>query len=225
MNRQIRQLAGGLMFCYVLLFVALNYWQVGRQEELNAKFDNTRAIRREFESPRGPIVTIDGVTVAESVENPEGSQFRYQRVYPTGELFGHITGYYTFAFGSTGVERTENDVLTGGTAQQQIRALPDIVTGRNRDDSGPVRLALRSDLQEVAKEALGDRQGSVVVLEPKTGAIKAMWSYPASTRTSSPTRTSRRRAPSSRSSRTSRAIRCSPTPTSSGTCRARRSRC
>jgi penicillin-binding protein A len=177
-NRQIRQLAGGLMVCYALLFVALNYWQVGRQEELNAKFDNTRAIRREFESPRGPIVTIDGVTVAESIENPEGSQFKYQRVYPTGELFGHITGYYTFAFGSTGVERTENDVLTGGTAQQQIRALPDIVTGRNRDDSGSVRLSLRSDLQEVAKEALGDRQGSVVVLEPKTGAIKAMWSYP-----------------------------------------------
>ena len=50
---------------------------------------------------------------AESVENPEGSQFRFQRVYPTGELFGHITGYYTFAFGSTGVERTQNDVLTG----------------------------------------------------------------------------------------------------------------
>ena len=49
MNRQIRQLAGGLMACYVALFVTLNYWQVGRKEELNARIDNTRAIRREFE--------------------------------------------------------------------------------------------------------------------------------------------------------------------------------
>ena len=37
------------MVCYVLLFVTLNYWQVGRQEEMNSRFDNTRAIRRELE--------------------------------------------------------------------------------------------------------------------------------------------------------------------------------
>ena len=177
MNRQIRQLAGGLMACYVVLFVALNYWQVGRQEELNARFDNTRAIRREFEQPRGPIVTNDGLVVAQSVENPEGSEFRFQRVYPEGELYAHVTGYYTFAFGSTGVERTENDVLSGNTAQQQLRALPGLLTGEE-DDSGSVQLTLRSDLQQVARDALGDRAGSVVVLEPKTGAVKAMWSYP-----------------------------------------------
>ena len=114
-------------------------------------------------------------------------------------------------------------MLTGGTAQQQIRALPDIVTGRNRDDSGSVRLSLRSDLQEVAKEALGDRRGSVVVLEPKTGAIKAMWSYPGfdPSLVTNPDFEEARRP---RSSRTSRAIRCSPTPTSDGTW-ARRSRC
>ena len=28
MNRQIRQLAVGLMACYVVLFATLNYWQV-----------------------------------------------------------------------------------------------------------------------------------------------------------------------------------------------------
>ncbi|MGI9029221.1 MAG: hypothetical protein ACR2HP_04440, partial [Ilumatobacteraceae bacterium] len=127
MNRQIRQLAGGLMVCYVVLFVALNYWQVGQEQELNARFDNTRAIRREFEEPRGPIVTTDGVIIAESIENPPESQFRFRRNYPTGELYAHISCYYTFAFGSTGVERTENDVLTGATAQQQLRALPGLI--------------------------------------------------------------------------------------------------
>jgi len=40
-NRQIRQLAAGLIACYVVLFVALNYWQVGRKQELDAQFDNT----------------------------------------------------------------------------------------------------------------------------------------------------------------------------------------
>ena len=177
MNRQIRQLAVGLMVCYVALFVALNYWQVGRQEELNARFDNTRAIRREFNQPRGPIITTDGVTAAQSTLNPPDSDFTYQRNYPTGDLFAHLTGYYTFAFGSTGLERTQNDVLTGNTAEQQLRALPGIVTG-DEDASGTVQMALRSDLQQVAKDALGERQGSVVVIEPKTGAVRALWSSP-----------------------------------------------
>ena len=39
-------------------------------------------------------------------------------------------------------------------------------------------MALRSDLQQVAKDALGNRQGSVVVIEPATGAVRAMWSFP-----------------------------------------------
>ena len=61
MNRKIRQLALGLMACYVVLFVALNYWQVGRKSELDARFDNTRSVMREFNRPRGPIVSADGV--------------------------------------------------------------------------------------------------------------------------------------------------------------------
>ncbi len=37
---------------------------------------------------------------------------------------------------------------------------------------------MRNDLQQVARDALGEREGSVVVIEPSTGAVKAMWSYP-----------------------------------------------
>ena len=176
MNRQIRQLAGGLMVCYALLFVTLNYWQVGRQDELNARLDNTRAVRREFEQPRGEIVTADGVVIAQSVENPPGSDFRYQRQYPTGDLFAHISGYYTFAFGSTQLERSQNAVLTGETGEQQLRNLPGLITGA--DDSGTVVLTMRSDLQQVAKDALGEREGAVVLMDPRRGAIQAMWSYP-----------------------------------------------
>ena len=176
MNRQIRQLAGGLMVCYVALFVALNYWQIGRQEALNARFDNTRAVRRDFDQPRGPIVTADGVVVAQSVASTPGSQFEFVRQYPTRELFANVTGYYTFAFGATQLERTQNDILAGDTAQQQLLGLPNLITGD--DNTGSVRLTMDHRLQRVARDALGEREGSVVVVEPRTGAIKAMWSYP-----------------------------------------------
>ncbi|MEM9038170.1 MAG: penicillin-binding protein 2, partial [Actinomycetota bacterium] len=90
MNRQIRQLALGLMACYVVLFVALNYWQVGRKEELDAQFDNTRAVLREFNKPRGPIVTADGIVAAFSEPAPPGETYDFIREYPTGELLADI---------------------------------------------------------------------------------------------------------------------------------------
>ncbi len=179
MNRQIRQLAVGLMLCYVVLFGTLNYWQVGQEQDLNANIENTRAVRREFDKPRGPIVTSDGVVVAFSEENADPTAtFERQRRYPTGDLFSNVSGYFTLSFGSTQVERTQGDVLTGQTTEQQVRALGDLLSG-DVDNSGSVQLTLRNDLQEVAKVALGGRTGSVVVTEVATGAVRAMYSNPA----------------------------------------------
>src|SRR5687768_3342204 len=100
MNRQIRQLAGALIVLYIVLFAALNYWQVGRTEELASEPSNTRALIRQFDSPRGEIITADGVVIARSVQAPGESEVKFRRQYPTGELFANITGYYTFGLGS-----------------------------------------------------------------------------------------------------------------------------
>jgi peptidoglycan glycosyltransferase len=176
-NRQIRQLALGLMACYVVLFVALNYWQVGRKDELDARFDNTRQVLREFNKPRGPIVTADGVEAAVSFPTAPGETYDFRREYPTGDLFSDVTGYFTLSFGSTGVERAYGDVLTGSTAEQQVRGLGDLLTG-GTGSTGTVELALRNDAQTTAKFLLGGQTGSITVIEPQTGAIRAMYSNP-----------------------------------------------
>lgn len=175
MNRRIRQLAAVLMALYVVLFAALNYWQLGRTEELASEPGNTRAVIREFDTPRGPIVTADGVVVARSLQAPGSSDVEYVRQYPTGDLFAQITGYYTFGLGATQLERTRSGVLTGDTFTQQVRALEDLL---NPDNSGEIRLTLRNDMQQAAKFLLGPREGSVVLMEVQTGAVLAMWSYP-----------------------------------------------
>lgn len=177
MNRRIRQLAGVLMALYVVLFAALNFWQVGRTEELASQPGNTRALIKQFDTPRGPIVTADGVVVARSVQAPGDSDVKFQRQYPTGELFAHITGYHTFGLGSTQLERTKSDVLTGDTFTQQILAIENLL-GTSNDNSGELRLTLREDMQSVAKFLLGPREGSIVMMEVETGAVTAMWSYP-----------------------------------------------
>ena len=177
MNRQIRQLAAGLIALYIILFAAMNYWQVNRTEELASEPCNTRALIKQFDTPRGPIVTADGVVVARSVAADEGSDVAYQREYPTGDLFANVTGYYTFGLGATQLERTRSDVLTGDTLTQQIRSVEDILTP-NPDTSGEIRLTLREDMQNVAKFMLGPREGSIVMIEVETGAVISMWSWP-----------------------------------------------
>ena len=176
MNPRIRKLAAGLLVCYVVLFVQLNVLQVGQAREFRADTRNTREVTRDFNKPRGPIVTADGVVVAESVPSTDG-KFDFQRTYPTGELFANVTGYYSFAYGATQLEKTQNDVLNGRTAEQQISGLSNIFSG-DKDNTGSVVLTMRSDLQQLARDLLGGREGSVVALDPRTGAILAMYSSP-----------------------------------------------
>jgi peptidoglycan glycosyltransferase len=177
-NQKIRQLAVGLMVCYVVLFVALNYWQVGQKEELDAKFDNTRQVLREFNRPRGDIISADGVVVARSLPDTTNENLDFVRDYPTGDVMSNVTGYFTKDFGSTQVEREYGDVLVGSTAAQQVRGLGNLLEGAV-DNAGSVQLTLRHDAQLAAKFALGAREGSVTVIDPNTGAIIAMYSNPA----------------------------------------------
>ncbi|MCU1392855.1 MAG: penicillin-binding protein [Ilumatobacteraceae bacterium] len=176
MNKQIRRLAAGLLVCYLILFVQLNLLQVVKRTQLADNPDNTREILKTFDKPRGPIVTADGVVIADSVPSAPGDSLKYQREYPTNDLFANVSGYFTQAYGATKLEKKYSDVLTGSTGEQQLRAITNIFS--NQDNTGSVQLTMRADLQLVAKTALGEREGSVVVTDPKTGAVLAMWSYP-----------------------------------------------
>lgn len=174
MNKQIRRLALGLLVCYVALFVQLNVIQVGREATLMADVRNNRTTLREFNRPRGPIVTADGTIIAESVPSPDG-EFDYQRIYPTGDLYANVTGYYTFGYGATQLERSQSDVMMGDTDAQKLKAITSLFRGEN---TGTVVLTLRDDVQRLAAQQLGDRDGSVVVMDPTTGAVLAMVSSP-----------------------------------------------
>ena len=174
MNKQIRRLGVGLLACYVLLFVQLNVLQVVRADSYNANPLNTRQVVRDFSRPRGVIQTADGVILAQSV--PSNDRYNFQRVYPTKDLFADVTGYFAFTFGSDGVERSYNDVLAGRTDQQRVISWNSFF--EDQITTADVTLSLRADVQAVAQQQLGDRQGSVVALDPRDGAILAMWSFP-----------------------------------------------
>lgn len=174
MNKQIKALAVVILVCYTALFAKLNQVQVLDADRYNERPENTRSLQRDFNQPRGDIVTADGAVAATSEERR--AALRYQRVYPEGELFAPVTGFYSFSLGSDGVERTYNEQLAGRTAALKLNELSGFFSDTSSE--GDVVLTVRRDVQEAARQALGERKGSVVAMDPRTGAILALWSFP-----------------------------------------------
>ncbi|HSP03702.1 MAG TPA: penicillin-binding protein 2 [Acidimicrobiales bacterium] len=176
MSNQIAKLGVGLLLCFLVLFVQLNRVTVFGAQELKDNPVNNRSILRDFDAPRGTIVTADEVIVARSEPTPEGARFEFARTYPEGDLFAHTVGYFSLNLGATGVEDTYNAELAGRTLDLSFRSLDDLFVDRDR--VGDVRLTLRADAQRIAKGELGERQGSVVAIDPRSGELLAMWSWP-----------------------------------------------
>lgn len=174
MNRQIRFLGVGLLVCFAALFLQLNNIQLYGQERLEENPLNTRDIIRDFGESRGIVATSDGVVLARSVE--VGGQLQRQREFPEGELYAHVTGFFSFDFGADGVEETYNDELAGRTVEQQFGSFADLF--KDSDTSGNLELTIDSRVQEAARDALAGRNGSVVAMDPRDGSLLALYSNP-----------------------------------------------
>ncbi len=174
MDRSIQRLGVFLMLLFCALFAQLNYIQVFRADELNNRNGNSRPIDQAFSRPRGDVSTADGVVLARSVKSND--RFEYQREFPEDELYASMTGYFNYSFGATGLERAYNTELSGRTAGQQVKSVGDLFVDKDR--TGNLKLTVRSDVQQAARDALGEQRGTVVALNPQTGGVLAMWSYP-----------------------------------------------
>lgn len=174
MSRQISRLGVVFVILYAVLFFKLNQVQVFDAAELTDRPENTRVLQRDFNRPRGDIISADGAVLATSEERR--AALRYQRVYPDGELFAHVTGYYSFSLGATGVEREYNDALAGRTTALEFNQLSSFLTSESSE--GDVLLTIRKDVQVAARDALAGQAGSVVALDPRDGSILAMYSNP-----------------------------------------------
>jgi penicillin-binding protein 2 len=127
------------------------------------------------------------------------------RYYPNGDLAAHVIGYtgelsdeqldrykkeknkdYRLGdvVGQMGVEAAYEDLLRGewGGQQVEVDGTGQVVRvlGKKQTQTGKdVTLTLDMDLQKAAEAALGDRQGAIVAIDPRNGAVLAMVSRPA----------------------------------------------
>jgi penicillin-binding protein A len=164
----------GIVFIVLAMVLVLNlsYLQVFGQDDLVENPANTRRLIEEYGIARGRIITADGFVVAESMQT-EGP-FEYRRSYPGGSLLSHVIGYDSPQFGRSGLEAYYNDYLLG---RKPTRGWVEEMTS-DLERGNDITLTMDSELQAVAAESLGQRKGAVMAMDPKTGAILAMYSWP-----------------------------------------------
>jgi peptidoglycan glycosyltransferase len=172
-NSALRKVAIACLVMFAALMINVNVLQVGQAGSLKKKPENSRQLNERLSRERGPIV-VGLTSVAKSV--PANDQYKYQRTYPYGQLYSHATGYYTL-YTATGIEKTQDDLLSGEDDRLFVRRLSDYLTGR-QPKGGAVVLTLNAKAQYAAAQALGNRRGAVVAIDPTTGAILAMYSSP-----------------------------------------------
>src|SRR5699024_3897831 len=155
---------------------AASYVQVIGADDLRTHEANTRELYKQFGGPRGPIL-VDGEPIAESVPSDSPS-FDYQRVYHDPSLYSGLTGFYSLAYGQTGLEQRLNDCLSGQSDDLFIERIRQSITGAEYPVAS-VALTIDQNTQQVAYEALpGGVQASVGVSVPDTGRILGMASRP-----------------------------------------------
>lgn len=181
MKKPVRKLALFTVILFGALFVNFNYLQVIRSESLQKDPGNTRVLLNEYQNQRGSIV-VEGnpIAVSEATED----RLKYLRTYPQADMYSAVTGYYSIVYGTSGIEKAENEVLAGTDDRLVGNNISDLFSGR-APKGGNVVLTISSAAQQAAYEALANLTvngepavGGVVAIDPKTGAVLALVSTP-----------------------------------------------
>ena len=174
MSRQIKIILGIFTVLLLLIIANLSWVQIFGAQKIADNTANNRGMVSQYAIQRGEILTADGEVAAQSVQTT--SQYKYQRVYPMGPLFANLTGYDSWRYGRTGLEKKFNQDLLG-EGNTTFRSWLNGLLGKSRKGNTIVMTA-DSRLQRTATEALGKQKGAVVALDPQTGAVLACVTYP-----------------------------------------------
>lgn len=166
------------VFLFTALFAVLigniTYIQVIKASEYQDMPSNNHTINKARYIKRGSIITADGLTLAESIQQADGT---YARSYPNGNLAAHVVGYYSQQYGTMGIENTQNDTLTGSKDYSSWQNALNSLAGIS-EPGNSVQLTIDSRIQRAAEQALAGRVGAIVALDPRNGAVLAWASAP-----------------------------------------------
>ena len=173
-NAQIMQLFGVIVVLFALLMVWTTRWTVLDATALNNNPLNSRTLITTLKIKRGRILAADGETLARSVRQRKTGY--WLRTYPQGPLFAQPVGYANLiGRQEAGLEKYRLPYLKGPQTTLNSVFGP---LGGNTNVGDDVYTYLDPKAQRQARQELAGRPGSVVALDPRTGAVLTMYSNP-----------------------------------------------
>jgi peptidoglycan glycosyltransferase len=175
-NKPLRRIA---IFCGLLVLTLLvrdNWLQYVKADSLKDDENNRRVAIERYAAPRGDII-VDGKAITGHATTD--GDFKYKRTYKDGPMWAPVTGYVSQAYGATQLEAIDDGILTGNDDRLFFRNTLDMVTGKKKE-GGNVVTTLNAAAQKAAYDGLKAQggKGAVAAIEPSTGKILALASFP-----------------------------------------------
>jgi peptidoglycan glycosyltransferase len=180
MNRAMLRISLACLAMFVLLLLNVNYVQAFEASKLAGKPGNIRVFNQQFSYQRGAIIADgDGTDLKIAKSQLVKGTGMYQRYYPFGKIYAPVTGYDTI-YSQSGIEEAEDSLLAGTDSRLAVHNFTALLTGKQKQGA-TVELTISPAAQAAAYKALsndGGHAAALVAIQPSTGAILALASYP-----------------------------------------------
>jgi len=173
MKGRITALSVIIVLMFGLVLGQAWFIQVHRASALNSSPLNPTVSEASRLYPRGEILSSSGIVLARSIATGDASN-PWRRAYPLSALTSDVVGYSSTKYGTGGIEYQYDGYLI--THTQPARSVSELISPTQSSDQ--VQLTLSVPLQQVAARALSGRDGAVVAIDPRNGAVLAMYSNP-----------------------------------------------
>lgn len=176
-NKRLLVVLVGLIIMFLGLIFYLSYFTIFEAKQVVNHPANRRDAIKVAGIKRGTIKDRNGEVLAET----QGEKFKYTRMYPFPRAYSHIVGYSSVTRGRSGLEASYNDQLLGTNSSKALKSFRSIFDKNVQPDTGNnLTLTTNTNIQKYIRDKLAEsgEKGAVVVMNPKTGEILGMASYP-----------------------------------------------
>ena len=170
-NREIGIITYGFLFIFLALILYVGiFTQTKSRDVINNPYNKRQQLLEE-RLIRGDIISRNRTILATTIVSDEGA---VERFYPYKKVFAHVVGYSTN--GVLGIESIDNFKLLECNDNIVTRIKNDLSGKKNHGNT--VVTTLDEKIQKAAYEALGDKKGAIIVMNPRNGDILASISKP-----------------------------------------------
>ncbi len=170
-NKEILVTTYTFLIMFLMIIGYLVYFNVFVSDDIINDARNVRIDSFAEKVVRGDILSSDGKILAHTSVDSEGNEVRE---YPYSNIFAHVVG--TSEVNKSGIENYNNFDLLSSNVNPVEKTYNELKGEKNLGNN--VVTTLDSSIQQAAYNALGNREGVALVLEPSTGKVLAMVSKP-----------------------------------------------